>query len=46
MRAAYRRLCHRYHPDRFSGDAARERLAHELLLEINRAYELLREEGS
>lgn len=35
---AYRRLCKRYHPDRFAGDPERTRLANELLAEINAAY--------
>ena len=42
IRAAYRRLCRRYHPDFYAGDEARSRAANELLAEINRAYELLR----
>jgi DnaJ-domain-containing protein 1 len=45
IRSAYRRLCRRYHPDRFDADAARSRAANELLAEINRAYALLGEEG-
>ena len=38
--AAHRRLCKRYHPDRYAGD--RVLLANELLAEINAAYDHLR----
>lgn len=41
IRSSYRRLCRRYHPDRFDGDEARSRAANELLAEINAAYALL-----
>ncbi len=41
IRTSYRRLCRRYHPDRFDGDEARSRAANELLAEINAAYALL-----
>lgn len=43
IRGAYRRLCRRYHPDRFANDTAKSRTATELLIEINRAYEILTE---
>lgn len=43
VRAAYRALCRRYHPDYFAGDEERARDANELLAEINRAYEELTE---
>lgn len=42
VRAAYKHLCKRYHPDRFAGDAERTRVANELLTRINAAYELLK----
>ena len=38
LRAAYRRLCKRYHPDRFAADAERTRIATEILVELNAAY--------
>jgi curved DNA-binding protein CbpA len=38
---AYRRLCQRYHPDRFAGDAEKSRAANELLAAINAAYSYL-----
>ena len=38
--AAHRRLCKRYHPDRYTGD--RVSVATELLAEINAAYDDLR----
>jgi DnaJ-domain-containing protein 1 len=41
IHSAYRRLCKRYHPDRFSQDEEKARAANELLVEINRAYEIL-----
>lgn len=41
IRSAYRRLCRRYHPDRFANDADKSASANELLAEINRAYEVL-----
>ena len=41
VRDAYRRLCRRYHPDFFSHDEEKALAANELLVEINRAYELL-----
>jgi DnaJ-domain-containing protein 1 len=44
IRSAYRRLCRRYHPDRFESDPGKCRAANELLAEINAAYELLRGE--
>jgi hypothetical protein len=44
LRSAYRRLCRRYHPDRFAGDPPRERIANALLAEINDAYALLTRE--
>ena len=42
IKHAYRRLCQRYHPDRFGGDPAKAKDANALLVEINRAYEALR----
>jgi curved DNA-binding protein CbpA len=38
---AYRRLCKRYHPDRFAADPAKVTLANELLAAINAAYDYL-----
>lgn len=43
IRSAYRRLCKRYHPDRFSRDEAKSLVANELLAEINLAYQILTE---
>ncbi|MEE9606126.1 MAG: J domain-containing protein [Myxococcota bacterium] len=45
VRSAYRRLCRKYHPDRFAHDDAKASAAHELFVEIHRAYELLMEPG-
>ena len=39
IRAAYLRLSKRYHPDRFATNKESERLANELMQELNRAYE-------
>lgn len=39
---AYRRLCKRYHPDRFAADAERSRIATEILVELNAAYAYVR----
>lgn len=44
LRSAYRKLCRRYHPDRFDHDAAKSRAANELLAEVNAAYDLLKGE--
>ena len=41
VRSAYRRLCRKYHPDRFANDASKASVAHELFVEIHRAYKLL-----
>jgi DnaJ-class molecular chaperone len=41
LRRSYRRLCRRYHPDRFAGQPEKLAAATELLAEINRAYDLL-----
>jgi DnaJ-domain-containing protein 1 len=41
IRSAYRRLCRRYHPDRFARDEAKSLAANELLAEINLAYQVL-----
>ena len=41
LRSSYRRLCRRYHPDRFDQDAEKSRAATELLAEVNAAYDLL-----
>ena len=41
LRSAYRRICRLYHPDRFVNDVEKSRAAHELLAEVNAAYELL-----
>lgn len=38
IKSAYRRLCRRYHPDRFDGDSDKSAVANELLAEINLAY--------
>ena len=39
VKAAYRRLMRRYHPDRHATDPARARVAHELSQELRKAYE-------
>ncbi|MEL6187723.1 MAG: DnaJ domain-containing protein [Myxococcota bacterium] len=39
VKAAYRRLMRRYHPDKHSGDPDRARAAHLLAHELRRAYE-------
>ena len=39
IRAAYLRLCKRYHPDRFATTKDKEVLANELMQELVRAYE-------
>ncbi len=41
LRSSYRRLCRRYHPDRFDHDEEKSRAANELLAEVNAAYALL-----
>jgi DnaJ-class molecular chaperone len=41
VRSAYRRLCRKYHPDRFANDTTKASAAHELFVEIHRAYKLL-----
>jgi molecular chaperone DnaJ len=38
---AYRRLCKKYHPDRFAADPGKVHLANELLAAINAAYDYL-----
>ncbi len=38
IRAAYRELCKRYHPDRFATRPQKAKTADELMREINRAY--------
>ncbi len=43
LHAAYRRLCKRYHPDRFAGEPERIETATELLAAINAAYAYARE---
>ena len=41
VRAAYRELMRKYHPDRHSGDPERERLATQLTQELTRAYQAI-----
>jgi DnaJ-domain-containing protein 1 len=41
VRAGYRELCRRYHPDRFAADPEAALRATELMQEITRAYRLL-----
>ncbi len=41
VRSAYRQLCRKYHPDRFANDDVKAKAAHELFIEIHRAYQLL-----
>ena len=43
VRSAYRRLCSRYHPDRFANDPGKIASATQLLAEINRAYAVLQD---
>ncbi len=44
IRSAYLTLCKQYHPDRFSSNPEKLKLANELLREINRAYRELTDE--
>ena len=46
IKAAYRRLARRYHPDRFAGDAESAKMAEEKMKEINEAYDLLTRKGT
>ena len=41
VRSAYRRMCRRYHPDRFAGSPEKSRVANQVLMEINAAYAYL-----
>ncbi len=41
IKSAYRRLCGKYHPDRFANDPEKAAVANTLLAEINRAYDAL-----
>jgi DnaJ-class molecular chaperone len=41
IQSAYRRLCRKYHPDRYANDTAKASAAHELFVELHRAYKLL-----
>ena len=43
VKAAYRRLMRRYHPDRHHGDGERSRVANELAQQLRTAYEGLLE---
>ena len=39
VRKSYKRLLHKYHPDRFSGDAAKLALANEVTQRLNEAFD-------
>lgn len=38
VRRSYKRLLHKYHPDRFSGDAEKQTLANEVTQRLNEAF--------
>jgi DnaJ-domain-containing protein 1 len=38
VRTSYKRLLHKYHPDRFSGDAEKQALANEVTQRLNAAF--------
>jgi DnaJ-domain-containing protein 1 len=38
VRRSYKRLLHKYHPDRFSGDAEKQALANEVTQRLNEAF--------
>jgi DnaJ-class molecular chaperone len=38
VRRSYKRLLHKYHPDRFSGDAEKQALATEVTQRLNAAF--------
>jgi DnaJ-domain-containing protein 1 len=38
VRKSYKRLLHKYHPDRFSGDAEKQALANEVTQRLNEAF--------
>lgn len=46
IKAAYRKLARRYHPDHFAGDKEAARKAEEKMKEINEAYDLLTRKGA
>lgn len=46
VKAAYKRLCKRYHPDRFAHDPRKAHLANELQAAINAAYAYLTKSGA
>jgi DnaJ-domain-containing protein 1 len=39
VRKSYKRLLHKYHPDRFSGDAEKQALANEVTQRLNEAFD-------
>jgi len=39
VRKSYKRLLHKYHPDRFSGDAEKQTLANEVTQRLNEAFD-------
>jgi DnaJ-domain-containing protein 1 len=39
VRTSYKRLLHKYHPDRFSGDAEKQALANEVTQRLNDAFD-------
>ncbi len=45
IKAAYRRLARRYHPDRYASDPQAARQAEEKMKEVNEAYDLLTRKG-
>lgn len=46
IKAAYRKLARRYHPDHYAGDPVAARQAEEKMKEINEAYDILTRKGS
>ena len=39
VKKSYKRLLHKYHPDRFSGDAEKQALANEVTQRLNQAFD-------
>lgn len=42
IKSSYRKLCKKYHPDRFANDPDKLKIANELFTQINAAYEYLK----
>jgi DnaJ-domain-containing protein 1 len=45
IKRAYRRLCTRFHPDRFANDPEKLKVANDLFTRINEAYDFLQKHG-